>query len=61
MKIMLTWRMKKQVHTVKAMDELNEINNFDLWEHLSAYVSILPRILLQLFQIQNTVVFPILK
>ena len=32
--------------------KLNEINNFNLWEQLSAYVFILTRILLRLFHIQ---------
>ena len=56
MKIISTFRMKNtSTETVvlkQAMDELNEINNFNLWEQLSAYVSIFPRILLQLFHMQ---------
>ena len=32
--------------------KLNEINNFNLWEQLSAYVFILTRILFRLFHIQ---------
>ena len=56
MKIILTFRMKNtSIYTVvlkQAVDELNEINNFNLQEQFSEYVSILPRILLQLFYIE---------
>ena len=65
MKIILTFCMKNTstlaVVLKQAMDELNEINNFNLWEQLSAHVSILPRIFFFNYSIPHTVAFPILK
>ena len=57
MKILLTFRIKNRSTVLKkvlkqAIDDLNNINKFNLWEQLSAHVSILPRTLLQLFHMQ---------